>query len=204
MTGPLAVGDAVPGPARTAIYEDGAAGWFALITRPQKERAVEGWLAARGVYSFHPVLVRATRIRGKVVRSERRYLPGYVFARFPGAPVCHAVMAFPMINDAIRMADGRWGLLDGGDLRRLHGMRSVDVEAARQERKDADRRRQAVRPRVGHGALFRSGPLAGQRCEVVSLDAVGGAVVRVTMFGGSSRVAAQEVDLVAVPEGVDR
>ncbi|TFL16420.1 transcription termination/antitermination NusG family protein [Jannaschia formosa] len=167
---------------RGPIFVPGRPGWFALRCLPQREDAVERWLDARGVYAFHPVKSRVARRMGRVRRVEQRYLPGLVFARFPGAPVGHRVLAFPLLSDALRVADGRWGELRGCDLRRLHGMRSRD--AAQDARAEAlARAAHARRLQVGMRAMFALGPVADMPCEVVEVDGLGGARVRFTLFG---------------------
>jgi len=199
----LSVGDViaatlvdVPG-----LWFDGPAGWYALTCRPQREEAAERWLAARGVYAFHPVVGRMVRVRGHVRDYTRRYLPGYVFARFAGVPRPFAVMTCPFLTGALCLSSGHWGQLHRSGLRALHAMRAVD--AAQEARRDGARARKAAaaRLRVGDTALFRSGPMAGQRCEVVELTPEFGARVRLTLFGGLVPVKADVQDLVKLHLG---
>lgn len=186
MTNTWRIGDRV-GPAVAesgALFAPGPRRWYALRVAPQSEARVEGWLARRGVYAFHPVLIRRVRQRGQLREVARRYLPGYVFAAFPGIPWPHLVCAHRDILGAICRADGHWGALDPEGLRAIHKMRALDRENLMALRSERIRRRQALAPKAGDPALFRNGPLAGLTCEVVEIAAQGGALVRLRMFGG--------------------
>lgn len=209
----LSVGDSVTGalPGRTdplagavRLFDPGPSRWHALIVTPQSEARVELWLARHGVYAFHPVLTVTRRRHGRVASHARRYLPGYVFARFDGAPRTHVVMAHDDIRGAICRADGAWGVLAAQDLRQIHAMRDrarVEVLAAHAARK---RRLAAIAPVAGGAALFRAGPLAGQVAEVVELRPDGGALVRLRLFGADLLASARAHDLVSMRKAVDR
>jgi transcription antitermination factor NusG len=156
----------IPGPAR----------WYGLIVAPQREAASVGWLSRRGAYGFYPVRHRIVTRRGKPVRIESRYLPGYVFARFPGWIVWHRVQESPLITDAIRLASGEPATLDPGDLKCIHAMRHRDETEDRA-------RAEAARFRRGDKARIMSGVLAGQEVEIGEIRS-GSAVLRIAMFGG--------------------
>jgi len=199
MTGflDLQVGDRVASPVTdTAIFTDGVPRWFALRVAAQREEQAEAWLARRGVYAFHPVTKRRSVIKGRVREYHRRYLPGYVFARFPGAPVVHKVMACPFVIGALALSGGAWGVLDPRDLQAIHAMRKVD-EAAAVARRDAKRRRR-VSLRPGDAAMFSAGVFSEMRCEVVGLKADGGVVVRVALFGGDVLAKTSADDLITI------
>lgn len=150
--------------------------WYGLIVMPQKERQAEAWLALRNVYAFHPVKHKTVKIRGKVKRNESRYLPGYVFARFPGEIIWHRVQDSPFIRDAIRVSSGRPAVLNPDDLTAIYAMRHVeDAEA------ETLRRARTIRP--GDRAAILSGVFSGQEVEVAEIRA-GNAVLRINMFGG--------------------
>lgn len=196
----LSIGDVVPaGCGPVTVYVAGPARWYALRVSPQREDQAEAWLSRRGVYAFHPVLMRKVRRMGKVREYARRYLPGYVFARFPGAAVPHRLIGRCGITDALRCSDGSWGVLEPSDLRALHAMRKVDAETEEQRRaiRAADRRAETVR--AGERALFHAGPFVGTYCEVVELlPADGTAKVRLRLFGADMVVQVGTVDLVGV------
>lgn len=199
MTAPLVPGAMLP-PA--AVVQDlcapGPARWHALRVRRMREDQVEAWLARHGVYAFHPVVRRRVRVRGAVRDYDRRYLPGYVFARFPGPPAVHLVMACPWITGALCRTGGEWGVLDPDGLRAIHAMRRLDAD--RREAQAAARARaiQAAQLRAGDQALFRAGPLADYCAEVVELTADGGARVQLRLFGGDVLVTARASDLVRI------
>ncbi|WP_335946114.1 transcription termination/antitermination NusG family protein [Salipiger bermudensis] len=185
----LQVGDTIPAEGGAApLFEAGSSCWYALLCRPQQERQAESWLAARGVYAFHPVTSRRTRVRGRVREYERRYLPGYVFARFGGVPVPHRVLTSPFLTGALCRSDGQWGVLGPKRLASLHEMRARDL---RQEDERHEQKRKAAaarRVRAGGRAMFRAGPFEGFQCEVVEIDAAGGVKVRFELFGRENSV----------------
>lgn len=189
-----AIADA--GGRRSLISAPGAARWHALTVTPQCEDRVESWLSLRGVYGFHPVLKRTRRVMGRLREYQSRYLPGYVFARFHGAPAVHLVTACPMISGAICDSRGDWGVIDPNDLRALHRMRAVDQRVQERRRDAADRRRRAAMVERGDTVLFRAGAFAGMRGEVIELSADGGATVRLTLFGREVDMGAAAIDLV--------
>lgn len=194
----IAPGDVLPPVARADLVNDGPARWHALRVAPQREDQAEDWLRRRGVYAFHPVLRRVVVRMGRRSEQQRRYLPGYVFARFPGVAVISRVMACPWITGAICLSGGEWGILDPKDLQAIHYMRATDrkARAAEAEAAELRRRRRMILP--GQAAMFRSGPLAGQSCEVAEIDAQGGARVVLRLFGHQQMVQARTVDLVPI------
>lgn len=162
-----------------ALFTDGAPRWHGLTVPPQHEAKAEAWLKVRGVYSFHPVTHRTVTIRGKKIRRESRYLPGYVFARFPGEAIWHRVLETPFITDAIRLFSGHPAFLKPKDLVDLHDMRSRD-EAAEAKARHARTIHAGDRVRLT-GIL--SGIVPGDDVEVLTITN-GRAKVRITMFGG--------------------
>lgn len=191
MTGSSAIAGSVlcnPGPVR----------WHALFVSAQKEEQAEAWLARRGVYGFHPVTTRKTRRAGKARQYHRRYLPGYVFARFPGEAIVHAVTACPFVHGALSRTDGSWGVILPKDLRSLHAMRKLDEEADRSRRSAERKRRRDAVVKRGDAALFSSGAFAGHRCEVVELLANGGARVNFSLFGREVLTTTDTADLVTI------
>ena len=143
------------------LYEPGEARWHALTVLSQKEAAVVAWLAQNGIYAFYPIRRKPVTLRGKVIQRALRYLPGYVFARFPGEPVCHRVTAHRHVTGAVRMADGvTWGILNPHDLTRIHAMRDLEDAHAAQ-------RREARRIKPGDRVTILSGLWGdGQKVEV--------------------------------------
>lgn len=198
----LSIGDAVDlDRAAGAIVTPGPARWYALRVSPQREDQAEAWLRLRGVYAFHPVLMRRVTRAGKVRDYARRYLPGYVFARFRGEPRAHLVLNCPFISGALCRSDGGWGVLEPARLRQIHAMRRVDAEGEAARVARAAQRRAASLARPGEAALFTGGAFSGARCEVVELNADGGATVRMSLFGGEVLVSAQAADLVGLRKG---
>jgi transcription antitermination factor NusG len=195
LTG-LSVGDAcAPVAPDRAIFTAGPSRWYALRVTPQREDQAEAWLRLRGVYAFHPVLRRRVKQFGQWREYDRRYLPGYVFARFHGEPLVHRVRACAFITGALCRANGEWGVLDPSKLQAIHSMRKVDAEAERR-RKDWI----TARPRVAQGdsIMFRVGPFAEMRGEVADLRGQGGVVVRVHLFGREHLIEADSADLLAL------
>lgn len=180
------------------LWGDAAGGWYALRVAPQREGFVEAWLARRGVQAFHPVMQRQSVVRGRPRVWYRAYLPGYVFARFPGAPVVHRVLALPHVVGALTLRGEDWARIAPADLRALYDMRQVDADLTDARAAQLARQRAARALRPGGGALFRGGPMAGTRCEVVEIRGAGEVRVRLTLFGGEVIASASPSDLVAL------
>ncbi|MBU0642391.1 MAG: hypothetical protein KJ731_01810 [Alphaproteobacteria bacterium] len=195
----LKVGDVIEDVANDRVlFRPGLKRWYALLCRPQHEIQAERWLASRGVYAFHPVTRRRSKVRGVVREYDRRYLPGYVFARFGGDPICHKVIDSPFLFGALSMANGEWGVLGPKRLASLHEMRIRDERREADRAESARRALQARRVRVGVEAMFRAGPFAGHHCEVVEITAHGGIKVRFKMFSHDALVEAHGRDLVGL------
>lgn len=167
-------------PGERAITGVGDPRCHALIVRPQTEDSVEDWLASHGIDGWHPVEKRLVVVRGRRVTRTRRYLPGYVFAEFPGPVIWHRVFERGLVVDVVRMRSGRAGRLSPADLVALRQMRSID--AAAQARIE-----QARRFNVGDSVRIAAGPLEGEECEIVALGH-GEAIVSLRMFGGLREV----------------
>lgn len=173
-----------------AICETSQPRWHCLITYPQRETQAERWLDLRGVYSFFPVKVTYKAVMGQRRKIVSRYLPGYVFAQFPGEMIAHRVLGTPFIRDAIRLSDGRPGILNPDDLRALHRMRDVDEH---QKSEAAD----AKRIKAGQKVRLISGVMAGQEVEVLSVSC-GRAKFRIGMFGAEREAEADMREMEAV------
>lgn len=163
---------------RRAIFTDAPARWHALTVQSQREDQVEAWLSRRGVYAFHPIKSRKKRQRGKLVEYRQRYLPGYVFAKFPGVAIQHRVMGCPWITGAICLPDGQWGVLSPGDLRGIHAMRGTD-DAKERARINARRINRGDRVRVLGGLAGEE----GQVVEVLEISGEGRVKFKLRMFG---------------------
>lgn len=63
--------------------------WFALVTKPQKEKAAKVWLERNGVEVWYPTETawrKVARGKRKKVAYERTVAPRYIFAGFTGQP----------------------------------------------------------------------------------------------------------------------
>ena len=161
---------------RQPLYQAGPAHWHCLRVLPQREDDCEAWLDRRGVYAFHPVTVRYETIRGQRIKRVSRFIPGYVFARFPGRIVWHVVKDSPFVADAIRLRDGRIAALAECDLTALRAMSD-------REQREKERRAAAQMIRLGDRATIASGPFEGADVEILSLKA-GRATISIRMFSG--------------------
>jgi transcription antitermination factor NusG len=141
--------------------------WYALTTAPQRESAAKMWLERYGVVSFYPVVEGKKWRRNRMVPFQRRYIPGYLFAQFPGEPIWHILLSSPFVRDVLRRHDGTPGILHPDTLDRLHAMRAMDGEL---EAKRAARRL----IRKGDRVRLLSGPFEGQEVEVVEVDTAAG------------------------------
>ena len=174
-------------PAR-AVYIPGPPRWYALTVQSQCEGKVGAWLHEQGVYSFHPVKRRTRLAKGREVTTESRYLPGYVFARFPGQPIRHRIASrCPWITGAVTVQSGAWAILRPHDLTALHRMRSLDTMQERQRRRES-RRRNRIAP--GDRVAILSGLWEdSEGHEVIELRG-GQAIVRIQMLGADRLVEA--------------
>jgi transcription antitermination factor NusG len=136
--------------------------WYALFVLPQRERAGRKWLDDRGVHAFWPVKREVRHIRGARIERESRYIPGYLFARFPGAPIWHRIIGSPFITNAIRRHNGEPGRLNPDSIASLRAMASVDDEISNQWRI-------ARTPRRGDLVRIKAGVFAGHEYEVVEI-----------------------------------
>ena len=183
-------------PQDRVLWSPGPLGWYALRVAPQREAVVEGWLARFGVPSFHPCLMRQVRVRGALRQYRSAYLPGYVFARFPGEPLAHRVRAQGDIHGAICLQGGQWARIDTASMRGLLNMRDRAAAIDSDRAAEGARLRALKSVRAGDRALFRAGPLVGQQCEVVELTGPGAVTVRLRLFGADHHAQAQAGDLV--------
>lgn len=179
----------------------GAVRWHALLVAPQTEDQTEAWLQRRNVYAFHPVTTRKVTRAGKAREYHRRYLPGYVFARFPGEAIVGDVVSCPFIRGALLRSSGSWGVLNPSELRSLHSMRKLDQEAKVASRLEERRLRRSRNFRKGDRALFKSGAFVEQSCEVVEVLADGAIRLRLQLFGADVLTSANPEDLVALDRG---
>jgi transcription antitermination factor NusG len=136
--------------------------WHALITYPQRERAGKLWLDRRGVYSFFPVKRQVRMAHGRRIERDSRYLPGYLFAAFPGAPIWYKILGSPFISNAIRGHNGEPGRLHPDSIVSLRAMASVDDEITNQWRV-------ARTPRRGDRVRIKAGVFQGHEYEVVEI-----------------------------------
>lgn len=177
----LRIGDVIPY-TRPPLFHapEGKPRWFALLTSPQREPAARKWLALRNVQSFYPVTTTVSTRMGRRYERESRYLPGYVFAAFPGAPVWHNVIGSPFVRDAIRMRSGVPGQLHEDTMQTLFDMRGADDRLS-----EAWAEARAIRR--GNRARIRDGARQGDVIEVVEIIARHGvklAKFKVKIFGG--------------------
>lgn len=140
--------------------------WYALITLPQRESAARQWLDRRlGVYSFFPVKAERRHVRGRWIERQSRYLPGYLFARFPAEPNWYELLQSPFVHNAIRGSDGYPGRLHPDSLTAIKAMATVDDEIEH-------RWHLAARPRRGDRVRVKQGAFAGwDGLEVVEVVA---------------------------------
>lgn len=125
-----------------ALFTPDTPRWHALCVRPGHEIPAQRFLAQAGIYSFFPVRMRHSPKRGKYAS---RYLPGYLFAKFPGPPRLHVLLETPWVRDVVRAYDDHPAILRPQDLELIHRMRERDEE---QDRRIADARKIKVGARV--------------------------------------------------------
>jgi transcription antitermination factor NusG len=175
-------GEVLPAFQPAAIYRPGRSRWHALLVFPQRERAAKAWLGKWGCDAFFPVRRKYRWRRNQRVPYEAAYLPGYLFANFPGEPRWHAILGDDrrLIRDVLRMSDGVTpGELHPDTLVRLEAMRSVEAQI-----ENVAAARKVLRK--GDVARFNSGPMADMPHEVVVVSIDGGkAKFEIRITGGS-------------------
>lgn len=177
-------------PADAVIYTpDPTPHWHALMVKSQREVAARAWLDKRGVYAFFPVKRERRHVRNRWVERESRYLPGYLFARFPGEPKWHKVFDSPFVHNAIRSSNGYPGRIHPDSLRAIRAMASVDDEIEA-------RWHLSTRVNRGDRVRVRGGAFAGYETEVLEIVA-GKARLPLTLLGRQIDVDLGQVEKVA-------
>jgi transcription antitermination factor NusG len=149
--------------------------------RPQSEGKVRTWLGDRDVFAFYPV-TESTRYRqGRDYTHEQRFIPGYVFAHFNGAPRWHLLTwEHPWITGVIRRHDGEPGWLTEDSIAGLKAMRSTAEILT-------NKQRHARTIRKGDKVRIRDGVHQDRQTEVVELRGAMG-IIRIEIFGGVHEV----------------
>lgn len=161
-----------------ALHTPGRPRWYGLRVAPQKERRAADFLAEHGVEAFYPITYVHRRYMGKRYKQERKYLPGYVFACFPGEPRWFTLFALPLFSDVIRGSSGMPGEIAPEGLQRLYDMRATD-----EAQEAASRARRTLRR--GDRARVLSGPLSGSEVEMVEIRGSRG-VFYLPLLGGAT------------------
>jgi transcription antitermination factor NusG len=171
------------------IVTPGESRWHCLIVYPQREAPTRIWLAEHGVEAFYPVTITKQRHRGRDISRVRRYLPGYVFANFPGEPAWWRILgdARRNVRDVLRVHNGEAGRLHEDTLTQLQAMREVDEELE-------ERKRVARTVRKGDLVRIKVGELVNWEVEIVDIKGPKG-VFHVKLFGAEHSA---EVDLANV------
>lgn len=174
-----ALGDAAPPRVRAPLLRrPGLLRWHALLVYPRRETAAKAWLEQRGVYAFFPVAVVRLAYRHRYREITRAYLPGYLFAKFPGEPAWHEVIGSPFIHNTLRRHNGEPGILHPETMESLKAMRTTDDMLA-------ERRQAATTIRRGCKVRFVRGPFEGWEVEVVDAPTEDGFSFRIAMLGGA-------------------
>ena len=170
------------------IYTSGPARWHCLRSRPQGEQRAVAWLAdfadAEAFYVARRVPIVT---RGKKTEREHKLVPGYVFARVPGALAWHRVRELcPWLIGFIPTTAGEIAILDPRDLEKLYAMRARADDEQRQRDRVRYLRKgdKAILP--GLIADAAEGPV-----EVMDFDGIN-ARVQVRLFGS-----VREIDVAA-------
>jgi hypothetical protein len=200
------IGQAVPAfPRRQIVTEIGGERWHALKCYPQMEYRAKCWLGRHGALdALYPVKRDTKTQMGRKVTREIRFVPGLVFARFPGEPVWANLLDSPFVYDAIRLSTpDRNGILWPGILH------ESTIEAIKEMRDRGEPNGEKWRVRIVKGARvrFRKGAaMEGREGEEGSLEVrevgEGTATLTVTMFGAPRDLpfSFSDLELVAPPK----
>lgn len=178
----MQVGDVVPWDPRPSLFLPGEPRWHALQCAPLREEKATAHLRQHGVTAFFVVKEKHVTVRGKPMVRKQHFLPGYVFAKFPGVPVWHRVMdpenPARLIRGVLRLSSGEPGRLRVEDLRTLRELADRD-----EEREEAERARSLAK--VGDVVRIEAFGATG---EVVEITAWGGKRVRFMLFGAEREI----------------
>ncbi|MDX1616864.1 MAG: transcription termination/antitermination NusG family protein [Candidatus Promineifilaceae bacterium] len=142
--------------------------WYALHTKPHKERSVAERLRAQGIEVYYPNL-RVTPVNPRA-RKQRPYFPGYLFVRLDleemgenalrWTPGCHGLVSFG--GEPASVPDNLIAILE----KRVREYVQSDSEQ-RRDFEPGDRVRVTTGPFEGYEAIFE-GRLSGrQRVQVL-------------------------------------
>lgn len=172
----IKIGQLEPWTPAAPLWIPGPPRWHALRCAPLREEAAAKHLRDEGIReAFYPVRTRRVTVRGRSLDRRTKFLPGYVFALFPGEPVWHRIIEGDprrLIRGVLCRTNGEAGILHPSDLRDLRAM------ADRDEREEQAARERA---RLKPGDVIRLGILDAD-AEVVAL-ATYGAQVQLRLFG---------------------
>jgi transcription antitermination factor NusG len=148
--------------------------WYALQCRSNQEPLVADKLGYDGIESFYPhriERIKAPHWRGGEREIERKFFPGYLFARFDYLPQARLVIAVPQVLNILG-----WG-------RTPVAIPDCEVEAVRQIVNAPEVSLETV-PYVAAGDAVRvkSGPLAGLEGFVAYSKSSARVIVSVTMM----------------------
>jgi hypothetical protein len=169
------IGSIEPWAPAAPLFHPGPPRWHALRCAPLREEVARRHLIDHGLTdAFFPTRVRKTTLRGKPVTRRTLFLPGYLFALFPGEPVWHRLIEGDprrLIRGVLCRTSGEPGVLHEDDLRDLAAMTD------RAEREEAERREAA---RIHVGDIIRL-PALDAEAEVVAIQGKG-VQVRLRLF----------------------
>lgn len=169
---PLKIGD--PWPFESARGIVGAPcdpAWYALITRPQKERETRHRLQNAGCVVRYPTIDKERHIRGKKQVYTVPIIPRIIYAKFKYQPQWD-VMKDRKVVVGVFSYESQPLEIDEDKVNAIMGLPSV-VEQERQEALDAEERERLARLNftIGDRALVTEGPFAGFFVDITKVEA---------------------------------
>lgn len=168
---PLKVGDPWPfESARGIVGTPCDPAWYALITKPQKERETRHKLQNAGCVVRYPTIDKTRHICGRKHIQTVPIIPRIIYAKFKYTPQWDVMRDRRIIVGVFSIED-RPLEIDEDKVNAIMGLPSV-VEQERQAARDAvERERQArLNFKVGERAMLTEGPFAGFFVDVTRVE----------------------------------
>ncbi|MEO1108275.1 MAG: transcription termination/antitermination NusG family protein [Pseudomonadota bacterium] len=168
---PLKIGDPWPfESARGIVGMPCDPAWYALITKPQKERETRHKLQNAGCVVKYPTIDKTRHIRGKKHIQTVPIIPRIIYAKFKYTPQWD-VMRDRKIIVGVFSYESQPLEIDEDKVNAIMGLPSA-VEQERQAAREAEERERLARLdfRVGDRAMLIEGPFAGFFVDVTRVE----------------------------------
>jgi len=137
--------------------------WYALITRPQKERETRHRLQNAGCVVRYPTIERTRHSHGKKRTQLVPIIPRIIYARFKYRPQWD-VMRDRRVIVGVFSKDDEPLVITDEEVAEVMGLPSAIIQME-------DEKLEAIKPKVGEPAMMMDGPFAGFFVDVKRVEA---------------------------------